>query len=300
MLARGVRDDAPGGAPTHAPNTVRSTAGFRSLGASHGLPGPPTLVVASCEVLLAWRETSPGVPFVPRPAPKPVAASSGPAAAPFEAAGPAPACKFWVNTGRCARGDACAQRHDDGGRDEWVASRRAGRASLAAASGDPHAGSAPAKARRAAAFADFLVATHGVEALRSGCGVLDVAGGGAGGVAFELHCRWGVPTTVVDPRPPVLCRRSAATLAAAPQHALADTRPAHCAELFDVRLAKERFPTASAIVGMHPDQATDAVVDAALALGCPFAVVPCCVFPALFAQTRRTPDGRRVTSRHVA
>jgi hypothetical protein len=52
-------------------------------------------------------------------------------------------------------------------------------------------------------------------------------------------------------------------------------------------------------VGMHPDQATDAVVDAALALGCPFAVVPCCVFPALFAETRRTPDGRRVTTRRV-
>ena len=30
---------------------------------------------------------------------------------------------------------------------------------------------------------------------------------------------------------------------------------------------------------MHPDQATDLIVDAALRYGKPFAVVPCCVFP---------------------
>ena len=35
---------------------------------------------------------------------------------------------------------------------------------------------------------------------------------------------------------------------------------------------------ASALIGMHSDQATEAIVDAALALNKPFAVVPCCVF----------------------
>ena len=35
---------------------------------------------------------------------------------------------------------------------------------------------------------------------------------------------------------------------------------------------------ASALVAMHPDQATDAVFETALALDKPFAVVPCCVF----------------------
>lgn len=35
---------------------------------------------------------------------------------------------------------------------------------------------------------------------------------------------------------------------------------------------------ASALVAMHPDQATDSVFETALALGKPFAVVPCCVF----------------------
>ena len=46
----------------------------------------------------------------------------------------------------------------------------------------------------------WLVETYGIERLRSGAGVLDVAGG-AGGTSFELAFRRGVPCTVVDPRP---------------------------------------------------------------------------------------------------
>jgi hypothetical protein len=44
---------------------------------------------------------------------------------------------------------------------------------------------------------------------------------------------------------------------------------------------------------MHPDQATEPIVDAAIELGKPFAVVPCCVFPELFPE-RRTKDGDSV------
>ena len=47
------------------------------------------------------------------------------------------------------------------------------------------------------------------------------------------------------------------------------------------------------LVGMHPDQATEPIVDAAIELGKPFAVVPCCVFPELFPD-RRTKDGDSV------
>ena len=36
------------------------------------------------------------------------------------------------------------------------------------------------------------------------------------------------------------------------------------------------------LVGMHPDQATEPIVDFCLRSGKPFAVVPCCVFPELF------------------
>ena len=40
----------------------------------------------------------------------------------------------------------------------------------------------------------------------------------------------------------------------------------------------------SAIVGLHPDQATEAIVDVALATRTPFAVLPCC----LFVDTKNT------------
>jgi hypothetical protein len=44
------------------------------------------------------------------------------------------------------------------------------------------------------------------------------------------------------------------------------------------------------VVGFHPDQATDYCIDLALALGVPFCVVPCCVFPSEFTH-RRLEDG---------
>lgn len=51
----------------------------------------------------------------------------------------------------------------------------------------------------------------------------------------------------------------------------------------------------SLLVGMHPDQATEAIIDAALELNVPFAVVPCCTFPELFPH-RRSADGEPVAS----
>ena len=51
----------------------------------------------------------------------------------------------------------------------------------------------------------------------------------------------------------------------------------------------------SAVVGMHPDAATESIVDFALAAGLPFAVVPCCVFAVDFAH-RRGPEGQPVNN----
>ena len=44
----------------------------------------------------------------------------------------------------------------------------------------------------------------------------------------------------------------------------------------------DNLKSASVFVAIHPDQATEAVIDAALHLGVPFAVLPCCVFGDLF------------------
>lgn len=51
----------------------------------------------------------------------------------------------------------------------------------------------------------------------------------------------------------------------------------------------------SLLLGMHPDEATDVIVDVALAFNKPFAIVPCCVFADLFPH-RRTPGGDAVTT----
>ena len=232
-------------------------------------------------------------------------------------------------------------------------------------------------------FVAWLVESFGLETLRSGAGVLDVAGG-AGGVAFELAFRRGVPCTVVDPRQmklntkqrralrnrvkaqevlgaapppaaswwvagangtrctdapgpsspqlppsPLRCEGASAVAGEPTGEPSADGAAEGAAEasfgcgpcegcdvpsadevvippswarayaeegLSDACLPRQvcgwfddvGFPTGahaqlwrdvSIVVGMHPDQATEPIVRAALRAGKPFAVVPCCVFP---------------------
>eukprot|EP01001_Neometanema_parovale_P006645 NODE_2994_length_1299_cov_119.084184_g2842_i0.p1 GENE.NODE_2994_length_1299_cov_119.084184_g2842_i0~~NODE_2994_length_1299_cov_119.084184_g2842_i0.p1 ORF type:complete len:389 (+),score=30.44 NODE_2994_length_1299_cov_119.084184_g2842_i0:71-1237(+) len=52
---------------------------------------------------------------------------------------------------------------------------------------------------------------------------------------------------------------------------------------------------AAILIGLHPDQAVGHIVDCALALRKPFAVVPCCTHAKLFPD-RKTPDGSPVRS----
>ena len=71
----------------------------------------------------------------------------------------------------------------------------------------------------------------------------------------------------------------------------------HLRARFDAAFEAEQhalLASASALVGMHPDQATEPIVDVALRLGRPFAVVPCCVFAREFP--RQLPDGTWVTT----
>lgn len=73
-----------------------------------------------------------------------------------------------------------------------------------------------------------------------------------------------------------------------------------------VSLLEDVLQKCSVVVGMHPDQATDAVVDFALLKGKPFAVVPCCVYRKDFPKRRRpaSPDnpfggGQVTTHEHL-
>ena len=51
----------------------------------------------------------------------------------------------------------------------------------------------------------------------------------------------------------------------------------------------------SVMTGLHPDQATDPIVEIGLALGIPWAIVPCCVFPN-FCHYRTLASGKPVRS----
>eukprot|EP00761_Pharyngomonas_kirbyi_P007703 gb/GECH01007713.1/.p1 GENE.gb/GECH01007713.1/~~gb/GECH01007713.1/.p1 ORF type:complete len:468 (+),score=110.58 gb/GECH01007713.1/:1-1404(+) len=147
---------------------------------------------------------------------------------------------------------------------------------------DPHGDKQP-KACRARQFADFLVNTYGLSYLQSGSGVLDVAGG-KGIVSFELLYRYGIPSTVIDPREAKLKRKQVRKLRKAELKP-----PAVFREMFNdefVHNHHDLVSNASLIIGMHPDEAAEPIVDTALKIGKPFAVVPCCVFPRMFPDRR--------------
>jgi hypothetical protein len=56
--------------------------------------------------------------------------------------------------------------------------------------------------------------------------------------------------------------------------------------------------TCSAIIALHPDEATDTIVDTAVAKRIPFVIVPCCVFFRLFPN-RRKPGSKDPVSTHA-
>jgi hypothetical protein len=66
-----------------------------------------------------------------------------------------------------------------------------------------------------------------------------------------------------------------------------------CLDDETLKLHTELFSDCSVLVGMHPDEATEAIVDAALTLGKPFAIVPCCVMSRVFPD-RQCRDGTAV------
>ena len=189
---------------------------------------------------------------------------------------------------------------------------------------------------RSRVFRHWLEQTFGVKRLRSGSGVMDVAGG-KGELSFELKTYGGIESTIVDPRPMDIVRMLKGLTA---MHIMRMRRsnkyshvpnvdmplalkvnlqlPAHVRAWFPPRNSKqsndkidryynEELATldhevnrleqlcsmCSCCVGMHADQATEAIVDFGLSTGKPFAVVPCCVFPDMF-RDRRLQSGKRV------
>jgi hypothetical protein len=206
-------------------------------------------------------------------------------------------CRLWRKRQCPLPDERCAKRHYfESAEEERANARLQARATQErrerADPDDPHAAESKAdKRQRAALFAEWLVREFTRHALSAGAGVLDIAGG-RGGVAFQLQAVRGVPCTVIDPRPMRLDKTQRRFLRDAPHAQL----PRQECRFFDDAFCAEReglLREAAALVGMHPDQATEPIVDAALRAGKPFAVVPCCVFARLFSA-RRGPGGAPV------
>jgi hypothetical protein len=129
---------------------------------------------------------------------------------------------------------------------------------------------------------------------------LDVAGG-RGDVSFELHTKLGIKSTLVEPRERKLNKKQHKWLKKKlkTDESTAPEAESMLCEQIRTEFSSEnfaQFKDCSAVIGMHPDQATEAIVDFALQYSKPFAVVPCCVFPDLFKH-RRDRDGAPVTER---
>ena len=128
-------------------------------------------------------------------------------------------------------------------------------------------------------FAKWLVDTFGKDMLNQGS-VLDVAGGN--GKLSTALLKMGIHScTIVDPQP--LCReRKEDGLTIIPQPLMGDGR-----ELTEPGSPySEQIRQCSIIVGLHPDEATEAAMDLAMRLGKPFAISPCCVMTRLFPNRK--------------
>lgn len=71
--------------------------------------------------------------------------------------------------------------------------------------------------------------------------------------------------------------------------------PLHCEDILSQNPLCKILSEASMIVGIHPDQVTDAIVDIAIHFRVPFVVIPCCVFSKMF-PSRRLKSGGEVRS----
>jgi len=135
-------------------------------------------------------------------------------------------------------------------------------------------------------FAEWLLKIYGAEFLSRGSGILDIAGGG--GRLSNAFYNLGIKSCLLDPDPrcdvekvpfevidePLIGNGSDLT-----QDAEKDENYLSNPTLIK---RKERIrnivSSCSIIVGLHPDEATEAVIDTSLRLGKLFAVMPCCVF----------------------
>ncbi|KAF1804739.1 hypothetical protein FB192DRAFT_1051235 [Mucor lusitanicus] len=229
-------------------------------------------------------------------------------------------CKYWINKNKCERADDCLFQHPTGeafekARVEWLEEREKNRKIATHDPEDPHTSKKP-HGLRAIIFVEWIRRTF-ADQLRNGGAVLDVAGG-KGEISMVLSRGFGIPSTVVEPKTRKLpnywftrLRRLMLRFEAdeepdwksekvqlALQHWPCDVTPTYLHTMLDDRFLEdhaELLKTVSLFVGLHSDQATIPIVDAALKAGKAFAVVPCCVF-SHDNRSRQLRNGELVTT----
>jgi hypothetical protein len=187
--------------------------------------------------------------------------------------------------------------------------------SLASASASAPHGDKKHKALRARIFASWLItevlgglSVNGnvnVDTAKAAASVLDIAGG-KGQLSIELSTQTaGIYCTVIDPlvrkRGMHMNMNSSSSVNSSiirghvglsskdkkRLHKVGATQPLHVARPFgDALLKIPEYDTlvkqASILVGLHPDECTEDILDTALLYGKAVAIVPCCVFPQMF------------------
>jgi len=170
-------------------------------------------------------------------------------------------------------------------------------------------GDKKAKALRAKIFAAWLINTFGIEHLSKpiqneskqnkksavNSGILDIAGG-KGQLSIELSILGQLSCTVIDP----LLRKHGKHFLPRDIKRMKKVEgpiPAYISKPFyaiisipsnddsqdnDDQLMIKLVQNSTCLVGLHPDECTEDILDMALKYNKSFAIVPCCVFPSLF------------------
>ena len=137
-----------------------------------------------------------------------------------------------------------------------------------------------------------MIRTWGLELLQSGHGVIDV-GGEPGFVAMAFLER-GVPTTVVDPSWGLTGKTNRLTNIDQMMQTPGCPKFSAFREMFDENFYakhKELVSSASAIVSLYGDEATEPSLRFAASLGKPCALIPCNECVRFFPSNNQTYDG---------
>jgi len=152
------------------------------------------------------------------------------------------------------------------------------------------------KAMRAKLFAAFLVDLFGPQMFQDNPLILDVAGG-KGMLSLELSLRCQSQCTIIDPL--IRGKNDTQQFTSRAMKLIKQVNgrmPTHLAQFFGLNEKCLKLVRQSTmLVGLHPDECTEDILDAALLTNKPAAIIPCCVFASLFPE-RKLKNGTPVCS----